>query len=66
MWGAPLEKRFAISVRGNCLYVMWYYLVHNCQESACLSELRALKECCEKLKPEIRQYSVHCGGVVKK
>ena len=53
MWGAPLEKRFAISVRGNYLYVIMYYLVHNYQESACLSELRALKEFCEKLKPEI-------------
>ena len=46
-------------------YVVLLCLAHNYQESACLSELRALKECCEKLKPEIQQYSVHCGGVVK-
>jgi len=37
---------------------------HRYQESACQAEIRALRECCQKLKPEVLQHCSHCATVV--
>lgn len=36
------------------------------RESACVAAVAALRECCERLPPEVLRYSVHCAGVVRK
>jgi len=37
---------------------------HRYQESACQAEIWALRECCQKLKPEILKHCSHCATVV--